>query len=138
MMRYFLIMCFLCFCVKAEAGEIKIGNKAVFDVAIAKTTEELSQGLMYIKELPPDKGMLFDFREYPAKVSMWMKNTYIPLDMVFIDCQFKITDVYKNARPMSLEKISSDRSFCYVLEIGGGITDVWGITVGDNVEISFR
>ena len=60
---------------------------------------------MFVKQMPLNQGMLFDFRE-DENVAMWMKNTRISLDMIFIDCDYKISDIYKNAKPFSLTKIT--------------------------------
>lgn len=117
-----------------NAAELKIEDKAVFNVSVAKSVNELTQGLMFVKKLADNGGMLFDFRPYMDRdLSMWMKNTYIPLDMVFIDCDFKIVDIYKNAKPLSLDLIKSKAKFCYVLEINGGMADAKNINIGDKV-----
>lgn len=64
---------------------------------------------------------------------MWMKNTYIPLDMLFIGCDWKVVDIYENAKPLSLRRIGSSKPFCYVLEINGGNVLAAGIATGDGV-----
>ena len=74
---------------------------------------------MNVRSLSDNAGMLFDLRQYPG-ASMWMKNTYIPLDMLFIGCDWKVVDIYENAKPLSLRRIGSSKPFCYVLEINGG------------------
>lgn len=130
-MRIFVIVFFL-FWGTAQATELTIGDKASFDVEIAKSDEELKKGLMFVKEMPEFSGMLFDFRRFEGQgVAMWMKNTYIPLDMLFLDCDMKIVSVYENAEPLSLTRIESKRDFCYVLEINGGKARELGLSVGD-------
>ena len=64
-----------------------------------------------------------------------MKNTFIPLDMIFIGCDGEIKDVYKNARPHSLERIKSEEDFCFILEINSGEFDKRGMKIGDDVII---
>lgn len=130
-MRIFVIVFFL-FLGEVQAAELKIGDKASFDVAIARSDEELKKGLMFVKELPEFSGMLFDFRRFEGQgVAMWMKNTYIPLDMLFLDCDMKLVGVYENAEPLSLTRIESKRDFCYVVEINGGKARELRLAVGD-------
>ena len=86
--------------------EIHIADKASYTVKAAKTAEELRTGLMNVRSLSDNAGMLFDLRQYPG-ASMWMKNTYIPLDMLFIGCDWKVVDIYENAKPLSLRRIGS-------------------------------
>ena len=133
-MRYLFAAICLFFFSNAYAEELKIADKAVYHVTIAETPEARQKGLMFVKKLPEYQGMLFDLRDYPA-VAMWMKNTYIPLDMLFIDCDFIITDIYQNAKPLSLEKISTDKPFCFVLEINGGQVLKQNIRIGDKISV---
>lgn len=116
----------------AEEMRLGIKGKAVYSVRLAVERDELQKGLMFVHDLPKNEGMLFDVRHYVG-ISMWMKNTYIPLDILFIGCDFKVVDIYKNAKPLSLKKIGSSEKFCYVLEINGGETEKKGIAVGDEV-----
>ena len=78
----------------------------VFSVEMATTEEEKTTGLMYRKELPDGQGMLFDFSP-EQQVSMWMKNTYIPLDMIFIRADGRILRIAENTEPLSTRIISS-------------------------------
>lgn len=133
-MRYLLVLLFFWRVIPVMAMEVKVGDKAVFDVPVAQSRDELVRGLMFVDKLADNGGMLFDFRLYQnRKLSMWMKNTYIPLDMLFISCDLRVVDIYKNAKPLSLERIKSNEPFCYVLEISGGIADSKNITIGDKV-----
>lgn len=133
-MRYLLFF-LLSFAWSANAVELKISDKAVFNVPIAKSIEELQQGLMFVRYLPDDGGMLFDFTPFQDReLSMWMKNTYIPLDMIFINCNMIVVYVHKNAKPMSLKYIKSPAKFCYVLEVNGGMTEKKNILIGDKVQ----
>ncbi len=131
-MRYFLFAIGLLWGLPLSASELKFGEKAVFYVQDARTRDELLRGLMFVREMDEDKGMLFDFRSYQDRdFGMWMKNTYISLDMVFLDCDFKVVDFFENAKPMSLESIKSKAKFCYVLEVNGGVVAKQNIQIGD-------
>lgn len=133
-MRYWLIALFLFLTSNALATELRIADKVTYNVTVAKTAQEKQKGLMFVKEMPKNQGMLFELKDSPL-AAMWMKNTYIPLDMLFIDCDFVITDIYQNAKPLSLDKISTDRPFCYVLEINGGQVLKQNIRIGDKVSV---
>ncbi|PHS29527.1 MAG: hypothetical protein COA85_00040 [Robiginitomaculum sp.] len=101
-------------------------------VEFANTDEERSQGLMFRTELAKDTGMLFDF-EGPRQVNMWMKNTLISLDMIFISADGHIISIARNARPKSLRTIPSGGLAAAVLEISGGGSRKYGIARGDLV-----
>ncbi|ABD07639.1 Protein of unknown function DUF192 [Rhodopseudomonas palustris HaA2] len=104
----------------------------VFSVEIATTEQERETGLMYRKQLPEGQGMLFDFRpEQP--VSMWMKNTYIPLDMIFISADGRILRIAENTEPLSTKIIASGGPVTGVLEVVGGTAKKLGIAAGDRV-----
>ncbi|MGE5546219.1 MAG: DUF192 domain-containing protein [Solirubrobacterales bacterium] len=108
------------------------GRRHSFTVEVATTDEQLAQGLMFRKSMPADAGMLFDFRaERP--VSMWMKNTLIPLDMVFIAADGRIAGVAERTVPMSTTVISSPGAVRAVLELNGGTASRLGIHAGDRV-----
>lgn len=105
-----------------------------YQVEMASTKEEMSKGLMDRKELAPNSGMIFDLQGQ-QEIAMWMKDTYIPLDMVFVNQKGKIIWIYKNARPMSTELIRPQVSepLSAVIELNGGDTDKNGIKTGDTV-----
>jgi uncharacterized membrane protein (UPF0127 family) len=104
----------------------------VFDVELAATPEQRSKGLMFRKELPAGQGMLFDFgAETP--VSMWMKNTYISLDMIFIRADGRIARVAENTVPLSEAIIPSGAPVKSVLEVPAGTARRLGIAAGDRV-----
>ena len=104
-----------------------------FSVEVARNDIDRAQGLMYRRSLAPDRGMLFDFgRAEP--LSMWMKNTYIPLDMIFIRPDGTIARVAENAEPLSTRVISSGEPVSAVLEVAGGTAARLGIKSGDRVE----
>ncbi len=121
--------------VSFKRSEIFIETKSGqhrFAVELAKTPEQLSFGLMFRRALPRDAGMLFDYAR-PQQVSMWMKNTRIPLDMLFIDKSGHIVHIRQRAVPGSLEVISSKVPVRGVLELNGGTVSRLGITRGDKV-----
>ena len=104
----------------------------VFSVEIATTEEEKQTGLMYRKELADGKGMLFDFNP-EQEVSMWMKNTYVSLDMIFIRADGRILRIAENTEPMSTKIISSRGPARAVLEVVAGTAQKYGIRAGDRV-----
>jgi len=103
-----------------------------FDVWVADTPKRQAQGLMFVRDLATDAGMLF-VHAAPREVSMWMKNTYIPLDMLFIDGSGRIVRIAHETTPHSLESIRSGAPVTQVLEIRGGEAARRGIAVGDRV-----
>ena len=103
--------------------------KHEFRVWLADTPQRQSQGLMFVRSLPADRGMLF-VHEQPRPMSMWMKNTYIPLDMVFIDAQGRIQQIVEQTTPHSLALISSTEPALAVLEIAGGEAHRLGLHPG--------
>jgi uncharacterized protein len=114
--------------------EIREGKKVkhVFQVWLADTPQRKTQGLMFVRDLPDLRGMLF-VHERPRDISMWMKNTYIPLDMVFIDQRGRIQQIIEQAAPHSLDLIRSDKPALAVLEIAGGEARRLGIQPGQRV-----
>ncbi len=104
----------------------------VFSVEMATTEAEKTTGLMYRKELPEGKGMLFDFTP-EQEVSMWMKNTYIPLDMIFIRADGRILRIAENTEPLSTKIIPSRGLAKGVLEVIAGTAQKYGIRPGDLV-----
>jgi uncharacterized protein len=104
----------------------------VFTVWIADTPQRQEQGLMFVRDLPPSQGMLFP-QAKPRTMSMWMKNTYIELDMVFIGEKGAIDQIIEHARPFSLETLSSAKPVAAVLEIRGGEAARLDLKVGDHV-----
>ena len=87
---------------------------------------------MFVRDLPPSEGMLFP-QAAPQVAHFWMKNTFIPLDMVFVGENGRIAKIIAKAKPFSLAVLSSDVPVIAVLEIGGGEAKRLGITVGDRV-----
>ena len=89
---------------------------------------------MFVDELPRGQGMLFVF-EQPQTVGMWMKNTFIPLDMLFIAADGRVVGVHADAKPQSTAQISVGTPSRYVLEVQGGWAARRGVAVGDRVEL---
>jgi uncharacterized membrane protein (UPF0127 family) len=108
------------------------GAKHRFTVEIASTPEQQSYGLMNRQSLPPDRGMIFPYAP-PQPVSFWMKDTLIPLDIVFISPGGRISSVAENTVPLSLEPVVSMEPAEAVLEIAGGRAAELGIAAGDTV-----
>jgi len=109
------------------------GKVHVFQVEIARTPQEQARGLMHRESLAPDAGMLF-VHSSESQQSMWMKNTLIPLDMLFIRRDGRISRIHQRAVPGSLESISSRGRVLAILELRGGTVARLGIKVGDRVE----
>ena len=104
-----------------------------FQVEVARNDADRAQGLMFRRNLAPDRGMLFDFARVQP-ISMWMQNTYIPLDMVFIRPDGTIARVAENAEPLSTRMIPSGEPVLAVLEVPGGTAARLAIKAGDRVE----
>ena len=107
-------------------------SRHTFRIWIADTGERQMQGLMFVRDLPADQGMLF-IHDRPRVASMWMKNTFIPLDMLFIDARGRIVTIHENTTPHSLDTLSSGRPVLGVLELRGGEVARRGIRTGDRV-----
>ena len=107
-------------------------DASVFTVEIADTDEVRERGLMFRQRIPEDRGMLFDFGE-PRGVAMWMKNTYISLDMLFIRADGSLAYIAEITVPKSLDTIGVNEPIKAVLEIAGGAAKRRGIRAGDIV-----
>lgn len=121
--------------IAAELQTLEIVTKNgvhVFAVELVRTDEERSRGLMFRKELPEGRGMLFDFSP-EQEVSMWMKNTYVSLDMIFIRADGRILRIAENTEPLSERTISSGGRVRAVLEVVAGTARKLGIAPGDRV-----
>ncbi len=108
------------------------GRAHNFTVEVAQTPEEQAQGLMFRERLGPNEGMLFPFNP-PRPASFWMKNTLIPLDMIFIGTDGKIESIAANTAPQSLKPVESRGSVAAVLELAGGRAAELGLEEGDSV-----
>ena len=119
----------------ADQHVLEIASKTgvhAFSVEIAQNDAERAKGLMFRKELPEGQGMLFDFKQ-DQDVAFWMKNTYIPLDMIFIRGNGTILRIEENATPLSTKNIPSGGPVRAVLEVIGGTARKLGISAGDHV-----
>lgn len=108
------------------------GKVHPFTVELASNDAQREYGLMYRTEMAPDHGMLFDFKT-PQRVQMWMENTVLPLDMLFLDAAGTVTHITENAVPYSQTIIDSGGPVTYVVELNGGIVKKLGLAVGDHV-----
>jgi uncharacterized membrane protein (UPF0127 family) len=103
-----------------------------FSVEVMRTGPQRERGLMFRRFLPTDRGMLFDFKsEQP--IMMWMKNTYIPLDMIFISHSGKVVRIARNAEPLSERIVASGVPAYAVLEVNAGTAEKIGLGVGDAI-----
>ncbi|MCV2889924.1 DUF192 domain-containing protein [Ruegeria aquimaris] len=100
-----------------------------FSIEVAATQQDRSRGLMFREHLPRSAGMLFVF-ERPQRVAFWMKNTLIPLDMIFVDQFGEVTRVHSNAIPHDETAIPGGDDVFAVLEINGGLAASYGISAG--------
>jgi uncharacterized membrane protein (UPF0127 family) len=112
--------------------ETRSARRLVFDTWRADTDETRAQGLMFVTDMAESQAMIFVY-ETPQHVAMWMKNTYIPLDMVFADQYGCIVNIKQNAKPFSLDTIDSGGPVTYVLEVKAGIAKARAISVGDRL-----
>ena len=118
-----------------DRNTVEIASKSgvhVFTVEIADTEAAREKGLMFRKSMPPGQGMLFDFHS-DQPVRFWMKNTYIPLDMIFIRSDGRILNIAENTTPMSEKEVPSAGPVQAVLEVRGGTARKLGIAPGDRV-----
>ncbi len=142
MMRIFLLVAFLVSVATAAAAvvfdkshlviETQGGARYDFEVELAETPEQRAQGLMYRETLAPNAGMLFLYEE-PQIPRMWMRNTYIPLDMLFLDERGLVLATANNAVPQSTAIISPGVPATAVLELPGDAIERLGLKAGDRV-----
>jgi uncharacterized protein len=118
---------------KSELTIETSGGKRHFAVEEAKTPQQMAQGLMYRRTMAADAGMLFEY-ERAQPVSFWMKNTLIPLDMLFIGADGTVLDIHERAVPLSLDPIGTDKPVLAVLEVNGGTVSRLGIKRGDRID----
>lgn len=120
-----------------EHGRLEVatadGRRLSFAIELARTPGELAQGLMHRPSLAADAGMLFDFG-HPQRVSMWMKDTLIPLDMLFAATDGRIVAIAKRTVPHSLDTVSAPGPVLAVLELNSGTAERLGIAVGDRLD----
>jgi uncharacterized membrane protein (UPF0127 family) len=112
--------------VHAQGGDVPV------TVEVARTPERRALGLMYRKQLASDAGMLFVF-DAPEHLTFWMKNTVLPLDMIFIGVDHKIVGIVADAKPFTTNPLGVDEPSLYVLEVNAGFAAKHGLAVGDEV-----
>lgn len=108
------------------------GGPRVFQVEVADTPEQREVGLMYRRSMPDDHGMLFDFGR-PQEISMWMQNTYVSLDMVFVGGDGRVSRIAERTEPLSTRVIPSLGPARYVVELVAGAAERMGLKPGDKV-----
>ena len=108
------------------------GRRHRFDVFLATSFEQQRRGLMFVRALPERTGMLFVY-DLEAPHSMWMKNTYIPLDIVFARRDGSVASVIHNTEPLSLKSLSSNEPVSYVLELNAGVARRYKIGAGSRL-----
>ena len=121
---------------KSNLTVLTEGGEVSYTVEEAKTVPELEKGLMFRESLAPDAGMIFDLSKV-EHTAMWMKNTKIPLDMIFIDGDGTISWIYENAQPESLTLIIPPFPAYAVLEVNAGDVKKHGIKTGDIIKHEF-
>ena len=114
--------------VKADGTPIR-----TIDIEVAKTEMERNQGMMHRRTMDDDTGMLFLF-DKPEPQSFWMKNTYVSLDIIYINAKKEIVTIHKNAVPLSEQNLLSTEDAQYVLEVPAGYTEGYNIEVGDKID----
>ena len=134
-----LLTVFICGFVRPKEGRVYFKDNCFF-VELAVKPEERFNGLMFRKSLAHDRGMLFIF-ENEAKWPFYMKNTLIPLDIIWINREEEIVDIKKNAIPCTEKRcpiLRPDKEALYVLEVNAGMTDDLGFKVGDKLDLRFE
>ena len=143
-LRCLSLIALACLCTGlASAADLSGFTKSALDIRtrtghnwlniyLAITDEQQERGLMFVRDLPADEGMLFPLSE-PRRMAMWMKNTYIPLDMLFIDSAGRVVCLRERTKPLSEDLISCDKPVKAVLEIAAGQAEKRGISVGATV-----
>jgi uncharacterized membrane protein (UPF0127 family) len=119
---------------QAEVRAVTATGTHRFKVWIAADDASRTRGLMFIRELAPDRGMLFVF-EFPQEAAFWMKDTYLALDLVFIDAAGVVRNIAPDARPFSLAPIESDGPVIAVLELNAGTARRIGLAPGDRIHL---
>jgi uncharacterized membrane protein (UPF0127 family) len=116
----------------SELTVLTSGGPQRFTIELALSNAQMEQGLMFRRSLAPNAGMLFDFKS-PTNIAMWMKNTLIPLDMLFLDERGRIIDIHERAVPLSTDVIAAKAPARYVIELNGGTAARLGIKPADQV-----
>lgn len=118
---------------KAEQVTIETAKgERTFTVEVVREEKDRNRGLMFRQEMAESAGMLFDY-DPPQQISFWMKNTFIPLDIIFIGADGRILNIAEKTTPLSLERLPAAGKARGVLEINGGLSEKLGIKPGDKV-----
>lgn len=123
---------------EGELEFIRKGGRQVIrkiDVELAENDRERETGMMYRKSMDDGKGMLFIFPKDEFQ-SFWMKNTIIPLDIIYVNSSKEIVKIYRSTTPFSENSLPSERPAMYVVEVAGGFTERYGIGEGDLISFS--
>jgi uncharacterized membrane protein (UPF0127 family) len=112
---------------------VTASGRHAFQVEVMRTPDQRARGLMHRQFMPADRGMLFDFKQVEP-VAMWMQNTYISLDMLFIRADGTVARIAERAEPLSTRTIPSGEPVLSVLELNAGIAEKLGIRPGDKIE----
>ena len=123
---------------RPPAARVQLPSGAIYRVEIARTGEELAQGLMYRESLPDRTGMLFLFPYDDDSHKFWMKNTLIPLDIIWLDASGKVLFVSANTPPCKADPCPNygpDFAIASVLEIAGGLAEKEKVTVGSTIRL---
>ena len=124
-----------------KEGELSIKKAATdsvvaqLDIEFAETEYETQTGLMYRKSMLPNRAMLFIFEDESQR-SFYMKNTEFALDIIYINSDYEIVSIQKNAKPFDKSSLPSEAPAQYVLEVKAGQSDIWGLEVGDVIQFS--
>lgn len=117
----------------------KDGTKVIktIQIELSDTPEEQEQGLMFRKTMPADTGMLFTFPNEEPR-SFWMANTYLSLDIIYVNAKKEIVSIAKNATPLSEKSLPSEAPAQYVIEVPAGYTDTYSIEAGQKVDFQLK
>lgn len=130
-LKYILLFIFILFLKIVFFKDYDIDNFTV-NVKIAKKDEEKKRGLMFVKNLKSDEGMLF-----PNIKSVWMKNTYIPLDVIFLDNDYIVIGYVEDTKPFSLDSVTIDKDSNHILEVNSGFIRHNKIRIGDKLNMDY-
>lgn len=108
------------------------------DIEVARSEYEQQTGLMYRKSMKKNRGMLFVYDDERPRPNFYMKNTYIGLDLIYINADYKVVDINENAQALDETPIPSDAKAKYVLETNAGMAEKWGIQKGDRISLKIN
>lgn len=117
---------------RAQLSIVTATGRHLFHVEVARSQAQMTQGLMFRRELAPDAGMIFEYPQ-PTVATMWMKNTLIPLDMLFVDARGHIVNIAERTIPLSEDVIAAAAPVTAVIELNGGTAARLHIKPGDRV-----